>query len=95
MCRCPLGAIWPSTESYGNRRALEHPRLVLGGAAAFTVVLTEMVAVGLVSGAVLLLAYGPYSRAVLWAAGRATHSQRNLGVFLAVIVAVPLGLLVV
>ncbi|MBK6561124.1 hypothetical protein [Candidatus Amarobacter glycogenicus] len=69
--------------------------LVLGGAAAFTVVLTEMVAVGLVSGAVLLLAYGPYSRAVLWAAGRATHSQRNLGVFLAVIVAVPLGLLVV
>ena len=69
--------------------------LVLGGASAFTVVLTEMVAVGFVSGVVLLLAYGPYSRAILAVAGQATRSQRNLGVFLAAIVAGPLALLLV
>ncbi len=63
--------------------------LVLGGAAAFTVVLTEMLAVGLVSGTILLLAYGPYSRGILSIAGHVTHNQRNLGVFLAAIVAVP------
>jgi hypothetical protein len=63
--------------------------LVLGGAAAFTVVLTEMLAVGVVSALVLLLAYGPYSRAILSISGRITHNQRSLGVFLAAIVAVP------
>lgn len=67
--------------------------LVLGGAAAFTVVLTEMTAVAFVSGTILLLAYGPYSRAILAVSGRVTHSQRNLAVFLAVIVAVPLLLI--
>lgn len=69
--------------------------LVLGGASAFTVVLTEMVSVGIVSGLVLLFAYPLYSRGVLAVAARVTHSQRNLGVFLAVIVAVPLALLLV
>ncbi|MGE0597990.1 MAG: hypothetical protein AB7J35_12610 [Dehalococcoidia bacterium] len=63
--------------------------LVLGGAAAFTVVLTEMLAVGVVSASILLLAYGPYSRGILAIAGRVTHRQRNLGIFLAAIVAVP------
>ena len=67
--------------------------LVLGGASAFTVVLTEMVAVGFVSGLVLWFAYGAYSRAILAVASTVTHSQRNLGLFLAVIVAVPLLLL--
>ncbi len=69
--------------------------LVLGGASAFTVVLTEMVSVAAVSAVILLLAYGPYSRAILALSSRVTHSQRNLGVFLAVIVAVPLALLLV
>jgi hypothetical protein len=69
--------------------------LILGGATAFTVVFTEMAAVAIVSGFILLLIYGPYSRAVLAVSGRVTHSQRNLGIFLAAIVAVPLVLMVV
>jgi sodium-dependent phosphate cotransporter len=69
--------------------------LILGGDTAFTVVLTEMLAVAAVSGVILLFAYGPYSRFILAAAGRATHSQRNLGVFLAAIVAVPAVLMLV
>ena len=70
-------------------------RSLLGGASAFTVVLTEMVAVAAVSGLILILAYGPYSRGILWLAGHATRSQRNLGVFLAAIVAVPAVLLLI
>ncbi len=69
--------------------------LVLGGASAFTVVLTEMVSVATVSGALLLLAYGPYSRSILSLSGTVTRNQRNLGAFLAVIVGVPLVLLLV
>ena len=69
--------------------------LILGGASAFTVVLTEMLAVGVVSGVVLCLFYGPYSRAILALSGRVTHSQRNLGIFLAAIVALPAVLLLV
>lgn len=69
--------------------------LVLGGASAFTVVLTEMLAVACVSGLILVLLYGPYSRAILAVSGMATHSQRNLGVFLVAIVALPLVLLAV
>lgn len=68
--------------------------LVLGGASAFTVVLTEMAAVAVVSSVILGLFYAPYSRGILAVAGRVTHSRRNLAVFLAAIVAVPLGLLV-
>ncbi len=69
--------------------------VLLGGDAAFTVVLTEMVAVGLVSGVILLFFYGPYSSLILRATGWATHSPRHLGVFLAAIVAVPAVLLFV
>lgn len=69
--------------------------LVLGGATAFTVVLTEMVAVAFVSGLILLLAYGQYSRLILGLSSRATRSHRNLGVFLAAIVAVPLVLMAI
>jgi solute carrier family 34 (sodium-dependent phosphate cotransporter) len=69
--------------------------LILGGAAAFTVVLTEMVAVAIVSGAILLLAYGPYARFILVLSSRATHNQRSLGAFLGAIVAVPLVLLLI
>jgi len=67
--------------------------LILGGAAAFTVVLTEMVSVAAVSLVILTLAYGPYSRAVLRLAHHVTRSERHLGLFLAAIVAVPLFLL--
>jgi len=67
--------------------------LILGGATAFTVVFTEMVAVAVVSGLILLTIYGPYSRAILAVSARATHSQRSLGVFLAAIVAAPLVLM--
>jgi hypothetical protein len=69
--------------------------LILGGASAFTVVLTEMIAVALVSGTILLLAYGPYARLILALSSRATHNQRSLGLFLAAIVAVPLALLLI
>jgi hypothetical protein len=69
--------------------------VLLGGDSAFTVVLTEMLAVGLVSASVLVLAYEPYARGILYVASMVTHSQRNLGVFLAAIVAVPLVLLLV
>lgn len=69
--------------------------LILGGASAFTVVLTEMVAVAVVSGIVLLLAYGPYARFILALSSRATHNQRSLGLFLGAIVAVPLVLLLI
>jgi len=69
--------------------------LVLGGAAAFTVVLTEMLAVAAISGVLLLLAYGPYSRMILRVSGVASRSQRNLGMFLVAIVAVPLVLVAI
>ena len=69
--------------------------VLLGGDSAFTVVLTEMLAVALVSASVLVLTYGPYARGILYVASRVTHSQRNLGVFLAAIVAVPMVLLLV
>lgn len=69
--------------------------LILGGASAFTVVFTEMAAVAVVSSAILLTCYGPYSRAILAVAGRVTHRQRNMVVFLAAIVAVPAVLMLV
>lgn len=67
--------------------------VLLGGATAFTVVLTEMLSVAAVSLTVLVLLYGPYSRMVLAVAGQATRNQRSLGVFLGAIVAVPAVLL--
>ncbi|MFN8507271.1 MAG: hypothetical protein U0547_06875 [Dehalococcoidia bacterium] len=68
--------------------------VLLGGAAAFTVVLTEMLSVAAISLTVLLLLYGPYARMVLAVAGHATRNQRSLAVFLGCIVAVPAALLV-
>ncbi|MEX0784931.1 MAG: hypothetical protein WD557_20035 [Dehalococcoidia bacterium] len=69
--------------------------LILGGDAAFTVVLTEMLAVAAISVVVLVAAYGPYSRAILAAAHWATVKPRNLGMFLAAIVAVPAVMMLV
>ena len=69
--------------------------VILGGDAAFTVVLTEMLSVAAVSALLLTLAYGPYSRLILATAQSATRSRRNLGLFLGAIVAAPLVLLLV
>lgn len=69
--------------------------LILGGESAFTVVLTEMLAVAAVSAVLLTVAYGPYSRFILGTTHQATRSKRNMGAFLGAIVAVPLVLLLV
>jgi hypothetical protein len=69
--------------------------VLLGGDRVFTVVLTEMVSVAAVSLLILSAFYGPYSAGILRAAGWATARPRNLGFFLAAIVAVPLVLLFV
>ncbi len=69
--------------------------LILGGESAFTVVLTEMLAVAAVSSVWLTVAYGPYSRFILGTTHQATRNKRNMGMFLGAIVAVPLVLLLV
>jgi hypothetical protein len=68
--------------------------VLLGGDELFTVVLTEMLSVGLISSLILVFFYGPYSRAILAGAHWATVRPRNLSLFLGAIVAVPAVLLV-
>lgn len=60
---------------------------------AFTIVFTEMVTGAAVSLFVLSVAYGPYRRAVLWAAHRATSSRTGFVAFLGALTVLPLGLL--
>lgn len=67
--------------------------LLLGGQSAFTVVLTEMLAVAAVSAVLLTAVYGPYSRAILASAHWTTSEHSHLAAFLGAIVAVPLVLL--
>jgi hypothetical protein len=63
--------------------------LLLDDPRAFTIVFTQM-AVGLVvSLAVLVLAYRPYSRALLAVSTRVTHSRRGFALFLGAIFLVP------
>jgi Na+/phosphate symporter len=69
--------------------------LILGGDAAFTVVLTEMLAVAAISAVILIGFYGPYARLILAGSHWATAKPRNLGIFLAAIVAVPAVLMLV
>ncbi|MFN0094041.1 MAG: hypothetical protein ACKVVT_04600 [Dehalococcoidia bacterium] len=69
--------------------------VLLGGDTAFTVVLTEMVSVAVISLAILAFAYGPYSRGILWASSWVTATPRHLGIFLGAIVAVPAVLLLI
>jgi hypothetical protein len=69
--------------------------VLLGGAAAFTVVLTEMISVAVISIIILLFFYGPYSRGILRLSGWATSSPRRMAIFLAAIVAIPAVLLLV
>jgi Na+/phosphate symporter len=63
--------------------------VLLGGEQAFTVVLTEMLSVGLISAVVLIFFYGPYARGILSLAHWTTQRPRHLSVFLGAIVAIP------
>jgi sodium-dependent phosphate cotransporter len=63
--------------------------LLLDAGAATPVVLAEMLAVTVVSAAILLLLWRPFSGAVLWTAGHAVASRRSLAVFVAVCLALP------
>jgi len=67
--------------------------VLLRNPAAFTIVLAEMVSVALVSVLVLALAYRRYERGVLRSASWLTASNRNLGVFMLAILALPLILM--
>ncbi len=67
---------------------------LLANLAAVNLVLVAMVSVGAVSLLALLL-YRYYSRAILWLFHWTFHSNRALGGFVIVMVAVPLVLLVV
>jgi hypothetical protein len=67
--------------------------LLLNAPRAFTIVFTEMMVGAGVSLLVLFFAYGPYSRAVLGLAHRATANRRAFAAFLAAIFIVPAVLL--
>ena len=67
--------------------------VLLDSPRAFTIVFTEMIAGALVSGLVLVFFYGPYTRAILWAAHRVASGRANLALFLGAFFAVPFLLL--
>jgi Na+/phosphate symporter len=67
--------------------------LLLNNPHAFTVVLVEMVSVALVSLLILLFAYRPYERAILRLVELIGARRRNLALFLAVILGVPIALM--
>lgn len=69
--------------------------LVAAGPAAFTIVLVEMVAVTVVSLAVLLLAYDRLERLLLTIQEGVMSDRRATAAFVAVLLFVPLGLLLV
>jgi hypothetical protein len=67
--------------------------LLLDSPQAFTVVLTEMLVGGGVSLFVLFFAYGPYTRAILWAAHTASSSRRHLAMLIGCLFLAPVILL--
>ncbi len=67
--------------------------VLLGGQSAFTVVLTEMLSVAVLSIFVLVLLYRPYSKGILGAASWATAKPKHMLIFLGGIVTMPLILL--
>jgi sodium-dependent phosphate cotransporter len=69
--------------------------VVLGSSDALSVVLTSMLSVTLVSLVVLLLFYRPYERAMLRLVEWSIATNRNLALFIVVIMVAPLVLLVV
>ena len=66
--------------------------LLLNSPRAFTIVFTEMVIGASISLIVLLFFYRPYSRLILAAAHRVTHSRKGFALFLGAIFVVPLVL---
>lgn len=69
--------------------------LLLDTPRAFTIVFVEMVVGASISLFVLLVLYGPYSRAILAVAHRATSTRRSFALFLGVILIAPGALLLV
>jgi sodium-dependent phosphate cotransporter len=69
--------------------------VVLGSAEAFTVVLVSMVSVTLVSLVFMLLAFQRYERVMLGLVEWATTKNRNLLVFMGILLLVPLALMLV
>lgn len=67
--------------------------LIVGGPAAFTIVLVEMVSVSLLSLGVLLLAYRPFAAALLGLEAIIVHDNRRLAAFLGAMLGAPLLLL--
>lgn len=67
--------------------------LVMGGAPAFTIVLTEMLSVAAISIVVLLIGYRWYERAIISVLDLIMASRRGMIAFMAVMLFVPLGLL--
>lgn len=68
--------------------------LIVGGPAAFTIVVVEMCSVAALSIAVLIFAYGPFQRRITALQERIVRDSRTLAIFLGVILLVPLLLLV-
>ncbi len=69
--------------------------LLLDEPHAFTIVFVQMIAGAVLSVAVLLFAYKPYSRAVLGLATRITHTKRSFALFMGAIFFVPLVLFLI
>lgn len=67
--------------------------VLLNNPAAFTVVLTEMTSIALVSLVILLLFYRWFERLSLALVARITESNRNLAIFMTVLFVVPIILL--
>ena len=67
--------------------------VLLRNPAAFTIVLVEMVSIALVSIAILTSSYHRYERGMLSFVGWLTTSNRNLGLFMVAIFALPLILM--
>ena len=67
--------------------------LLLDSPRGFEIVLTQMLAGGIVSLLVLVFVYGPYTRLILGVAHRVSSSRRSLAVFLASLILAPLVLL--
>lgn len=67
--------------------------VLLRNPAAFTIVLVGMVSIALVSILILATIYHRYERSVLRATGWLTTSNRNLGLFMIIIFALPLVLM--
>jgi len=69
--------------------------LINGGPAAFTIVLVEMISVATLSLLVLLLCYRPFERSVLRLQELIIRDNRTLGVFLCIMLTIPVILLLV